>query len=99
MLGTCISSQGCSGALRALPQEGEVVTTDVWLPMAETSQWQRLLGLPGEWEVLSISWHKGKTQFYLLIYKYCCVYRHLIDVNIIPKLSNTEYLILYNNNQ
>lgn len=31
--------------------------------------------------------HKVKTQFYLLIYKYCCVYRHHIDVNIIiPKL-------------
>lgn len=55
-------------------------------------------GLPGEWEVLSISWHKGKTQFYLLIYKYCCVYRHLIDVNIILKLSNT-ILNTNNNNQ
>lgn len=43
--------------------------------------------------------HKVKTRFYLLIYKYGCVYRHHIDVNIIPKLSNTEYLILYNNNQ
>ena len=44
---------------------------------------------------------KVKTQFNLLIYKYCCVYRHHVDVNIIiPKLSNTEYLIiLYNNNQ
>lgn len=75
-----------------------MVTTDLWLPMAQTSLW-RLSGLPGEREVRSISWHKGKTQFYLLIYKYCCVYRHHIDVNIIPKLSNTEYLILYNNNQ
>ena len=45
--------------------------------------------------------HKVKTQFNLLIYKYCCVYRHHTDVNIIiSKLPNTEYLIiLCNNNQ
>lgn len=45
--------------------------------------------------------HKVKTQFNLLIYKYCCVYRHHTDVNIIiPKLPNTEYfIILHNNNQ
>jgi hypothetical protein len=48
---------------------------------------------------LPIPLHKVKTHFYLLIYKYCCVYRHHIDVNIIPELSNTEYLILLNNNQ
>lgn len=72
-----------------------MVTTDSWVPVAGTAQW----GLSGEWEALSLSWHKVKTQFYLLIYKYCCVYRHHIDVNIIPKLSNTEYLILYNNTQ
>lgn len=34
--------------------------------------------------------HKVRPQFYLLIYKYCCVYRHLVFVNtIISKPSNT----------